>query len=307
MVDCNGPTEAYRLCFREPKNCTAEAIIDTQGTRRKRQTNGGSLDDVFSPSKKIERETKAKEARAAYSNNFKKMNLQKSYTSLFEILWYTQLPCFDVEGVTSSEKDQYGMLKGCFWKGYAVPCSKIFDTFPTDRGMCCTFNMESAEKMFKKGKYQERVLFMQNRDKNLSFDRTTDMPERWFKNNEPVSEAGRSKGLQVILDSHSNLLSGGTVGEDFDGFYAIIDGKNQYPMTTRKTVLLRPGHNNFVSMSATNIESSDIDDIDPEKRKCLFEKDKDMSVHQNYTQSNCLLECQLNYALFKVRNGVIVP
>ena len=59
------------------------------------------------------------------------------------------------------------------------------------------------------------------------------------------------QGLKVILDAHSNLLAAGTVPEDFDGFYAIIDAKDQYPMTTRKSVLIRPGHNNFVSMSAT--------------------------------------------------------
>ena len=99
------------------------------------------------------------------------MNLQKSYSSLFEILWYTQLPCFDVEGVTSDEKNQYGLLKACYWKGMKVPCSKIFKTFPTDQGMCCTFNMDAAEKMFLKGKYQGRVNFMQNRDNEFSFDR----------------------------------------------------------------------------------------------------------------------------------------
>ena len=99
------------------------------------------------------------------------MNLQKSYSSLFEILWYTQLPCFDVEGVTSDEKNQYGLLKACYWKGMEIACSKIFKTFPTDQGMCCTFNMDTAEKMFLQGKYQERVKFMQNRDHEFSFDR----------------------------------------------------------------------------------------------------------------------------------------
>ena len=99
------------------------------------------------------------------------MNLQKSYDSLFEILWHTQLPCFDVAGVTSDEKNQFGLLKRCYWKGMEVPCSKIFRTFPTNQGMCCTFNMDSAERMFQIGKYQDRVSFMQERDKNFSFDR----------------------------------------------------------------------------------------------------------------------------------------
>ena len=106
--------------------------------------------------------------------------------------------------------------------------------------------------------------------------------------------------MKVILDAHSNLLAAGTVPEDFDGFYAIIDAKDQYPMTTRKSVLIRPGHNNFVSMSATKISSNNINDIEPEKRNCYFPWDRKMDVHKNYTQANCMLECQLTYALSKV-------
>ena len=74
--------------------------------------------------------------------------METSYNALFEIMWYTQLPCFDIEGVTSKENDQYGMLKGCFWKGVKMPCSKIFKAFPTDQGMCCTFNMAAANDIF---------------------------------------------------------------------------------------------------------------------------------------------------------------
>ena len=225
------------------------------------------------------------------------MNMEESFPSLFEILWYTQLPCFDVENVTSDYKDQYGMLKGCFWKGLEVPCSKVFDTFLTDQGMCCTFNINKANKMFKKGKYTDMIDFMQKRDQNMSYDRSLKMPNSW----KPISEGGRSKGLQVILDAHSNFLAAGTVPEDFDGFFAIIDSKDQYPMTSRKSVLIRPGHNNFVSMSATKITSNDIKDIKPLKRNCLFPGDRMMNVHNNYSQSNCILECQFTYAFSQVQ------
>ena len=37
------------------------------------------------------------------------MDLEESYKSLFELLWYSQLPCFDVLNITS-EKDDYGKL-----------------------------------------------------------------------------------------------------------------------------------------------------------------------------------------------------
>ena len=37
------------------------------------------------------------------------MDLDKSYPSLFELLWYSQLPCFDVINITTTKADdEYG-------------------------------------------------------------------------------------------------------------------------------------------------------------------------------------------------------
>ena len=36
------------------------------------------------------------------------IDMEKSYTALFELLWYSQIPCFDVENVTSYQEG-YGM------------------------------------------------------------------------------------------------------------------------------------------------------------------------------------------------------
>ena len=81
---------------------------------------------------------------------------EKGYRNLFEILWYKQLPCFDVRNTTSAKNNQHGMIKQCEWKGHSIPCSAIFQTTPTDRGMCCTFNVQEAEKMFKDKEYRVR-------------------------------------------------------------------------------------------------------------------------------------------------------
>ena len=306
LVDCDGDHEAYRLCIREPKDCSSGSPSNV-GKRKKRELNQQkepSLDWIFKDERKskLKLKNEAQKAERNYKKNFKKMDLQKSYPALFEILWYTQLPCFDVEGVTSDYNGQYGMLKSCFWKGREMPCSKVFDTFPTDQGMCCTFNMDKAEKMFKDGKYRDMVQKMQKRDKHLSFDKKS-----WSMEKKLVftSETGISKGLQVILDAHSNLLAGGTVTGDFDGFYGVIDSKDQYPMTSRKSILLRPGHKNLVSMTATKITSKDINHIEPYKRNCFFPDDKEMKVHNNYSQDNCILECQLWYASSKVLKNAL--
>ena len=63
------------------------------------------------------------------------MDLDKSYPSIFELLWYSQLPCFDVKDVTSKKSGQFGLIKGCSWKGVSLPCSAIFNMAPTDRSV----------------------------------------------------------------------------------------------------------------------------------------------------------------------------
>ena len=100
----------------------------------------------------------------------------------------------------------------------------------------------------------------------------------------------------LFVDAHTNFLSGGTVTEDFDGFFAIIDAHDQYPTTTRKTVLLRPGHNNIVSMGATKVTASpDIASVESHKRFCLFPHEKKLEVHKHYSQANCILECAMRF------------
>ena len=39
---------------------------------------------------------------------YQKIDLDKSYQALFEMLWYSQLPCFDVLDVTTTIKEEFG-------------------------------------------------------------------------------------------------------------------------------------------------------------------------------------------------------
>ena len=78
---------------------------------------------------------------------------------------YTQLPCFDINGI-STKADQFGMLKSCIWQGEEFPCSELFRAFPTNQGMCCSFNIKNANEMFQKSQYNQILDAMQSRDKN---------------------------------------------------------------------------------------------------------------------------------------------
>ena len=105
----------------------------------------------------------------------------------------------------------------------------------------------------------------------------------------------------MILDGHNDKVSEATVAEDFDGFYAIIDSDNHYPMINKGSVLIRPGHTNFVGISATKITALDnLRALSIGKRNCLFPEEQELQLFKNYSKANCHLECSLDYALSKV-------
>ena len=43
----------------------------------------------------------------------------------------------------------------------------------------------------------------------------------------PTPKAGRSEGLTVVLDAHTDIVSSSSVYDDFAGFYTVVDSKNQ--------------------------------------------------------------------------------
>ena len=195
--------------------------------------------------------------------------------------------------------DSTGMLKSCIWKGQEYQCNLLFQNVPTDQGMCCSFNMKKAEEMFKESQYQKLVQKMQEEDFNQSIPLNAKI--KIISDDELTPEAGRNKGLQLVLDAHAEKVSGGTIQGDFDGFYATIGPKDQYPLTMKKSILIRPGHNNFVSLAATKITSDEsLKKIDTNQRNCLFSDEMELYYHKNYSKANCDLEGCMLYAMSQV-------
>ena len=63
------------------------------------------------PNKKEERDNQTRNAIRHYDEDFGQIDLKKSYLALFELLWYGQMPCTDVRGVTSETKDELSFIK----------------------------------------------------------------------------------------------------------------------------------------------------------------------------------------------------
>ena len=149
---------------------------DHLGTNEEKNLTTGikTLNLLLDPSKAPERERKAKEAKEKYHQHFDQMDVPKSYKNLFELFWYTKLPCFDVQDVTSkTEEETTSLIKRCSWKGETIDCAAIFVTRPTDRGMCCAFNIEEAEKMFNAKIYANVTSSLQTFDRENSFGTKT--------------------------------------------------------------------------------------------------------------------------------------
>ena len=95
-----------------------------------------------------------------------------------------------------------------------VPTSFIID--PLDilipQGMCCAFNKEDADRIFIDSKYTRILERLESHEKLRAFDKAENLP--WYKD-EPKSQAGRKRGLEVILDAHTDLLTEFSIATDF--------------------------------------------------------------------------------------------
>ena len=110
------------------------------------------------------------------------------------------------------------------------------------------------------------------------------------------SEPGMKKGLRLVLDAHSNLISPGTVYDNFKGFTAIVGDASNFPLTEMNGFLLKTGQENYVSINPIDVVSDyGIKKISPSKRNCLFSDENPLNLFKNYSQANCLLECQLEH------------
>ena len=259
------------------------------------------LNTVFDPWKVEDRNAAIREAKFQYDNEFGSMDVAKSYKSLFEILWYSQLPCFDVKNITSEYRDEMSLIKRCYWKGMRIDCPSIFLTRPTDRGMCCTFNMEKAESIFQESKYATMVSQMQNKDSMNSFE-NHEQPLWYTSAQEPKTQPGQQNGLHLVLDAHTDRVSSGTISDNYRGFITVVDGPDKYPLTTRKSFLVRPGKENYVAINAIRVVAeSGVEKVNETKRDCYFTTEYSLGMHKNYSQSNCLLECFIQFARGKMK------
>ena len=278
------------LSTKEEFSTTKELSVDSV------PENIRKIDLSLDPTKAEERERAENESMQIYDENFGSVEFDKSYGALFELLWYGQMPCFDVKGLTSKAKDELSFLKRCYWKGKLISCTAIFQQRPTDHGMCCSFNMQNAENSFRKSKYTDAISARQMQDAKDAYE-PYKIPKWYTEQNEPKPEAGRDKGLVLIVDGHSNKQSAATVRENFRGFITVVDGREKFPLVSLAKHTTRAGFVNNVDVNAINMQAKpEIRRYKPERRKCYFPDEYQLKIHQKYSRFNCLFECKTEFA-----------
>ena len=116
-------------------------------------------------------------------DSLNRLDLKSAYSAITSTLWNSGMPCHDFDRLDKTKTTS--LLKYCEWKGKQIPCSAIFSTFPTDQGMCCTFNIKAAEQLFS-GETYPRLL------KNLqSSDQSTQI---YSHKDSYFTEPGKNKG-----------------------------------------------------------------------------------------------------------------
>ena len=251
----------------------------------------------MNPDRKEEKDNAIKEKMKILLDLMKRLDQTKAYKSLLSTLWYASLPCYDIENVSGMRDGEKAVLKYCKWKGIPISCSAIFRPFPTDQGMCCSFNMKAADAIFQNGSYSRKISDLQNSDAAASF-KNSSKPDWYLKTSEPTTLPGHNKGLFIVLDAHSDQFTTTSVYNDFDGFMGLINPSRSFPRTFYERFEIKPGHLNSISITAMKIDADDdMKDLNVDDRQCLFSyENSDLHIHQEYSFTNCMFECSILYA-----------
>jgi len=234
-----------------------------------------------------------------YIQDLQGLNYTDNFQSVISHIWYSKLPCYDIQNLTAVNENDASFVKNCYWKGIPILCAAIFLTVPTDSGICCSFNVAAAKDIFTNSLYAQTITNLQMNDRNKTF-------RKELVDQQPVidlsSKAGTNMGLEVTLDAHTDLMDAFSIQSNFDSFTVLVLSPTDFPLTNQRGFRVKRGFHNIVAMSGTIISADDsLRSVTPENRGCLFADEYPLKLYNSYSQTNCLFECTLNYSQEIVR------
>ena len=131
--------------------------------------------------------------RTYVQDNFPFDQIGENFTALFHLLWPSSLPCH-APGPAPGPRSAH-LLQRCVLHGQELDCARLFRPVATDRGICCSFN-------------HRNVL------RDSSFSRLLRSKQHGGGDGDDelhLTDIGKTMGLQVFVDQHSNRVSAGSV------------------------------------------------------------------------------------------------
>ena len=242
-------------------------------------------------------------------NFFENENTKRIFPNLFQLLWHSATPCQATADINEFPLLKVGlprphvllapMSQKCMWKGEERNCSQLFRAVPTDSGMCCSFNLALGLV-------------------DSQYFRLLDLLGGESRPAAGKAMVGRSKGLSVLLDQHSNQKSFGSLSRDSRGMQVLplpwtprcwsVEGRRCLCSGTAASCSSqvwstmwrsagwqsRPGTSPYPPPHPT---SSGVGSVAPNKRGCYFTTEGELRHQLEYTASSCRFEGMLEEAV----------
>ncbi|XP_037826364.1 pickpocket protein 28-like [Lucilia sericata] len=202
-----------------------------------------------------------------------------------------------VQNLLNIASGTYNIIR---WKGIVYyDCLK---RVLTDEGVCYQFNGLQHQDIYKNPDYMsykndESYCYL-NKKRNLSFDEYY-QSQGFSTYLERSTLSSARYGFRVLLDSDTD-------DNDYEctrfkqGFKLFINSPDSIPLTMGNYILVPYSHEVMVTLSPQYITSQkQLWNIEPEKRQCYFNNERNLYFFKIYTQTNCQAECLTNYTIAK--------
>jgi hypothetical protein len=91
------------------------------------------INSLVDKNEKVKQQKSYEGFQKQVKDQIEKSDMTQNFEAYFTMLWYSSLPCSDVDGITSEVDGETASLKSCRWKGVPISCSLIFKKVATDR------------------------------------------------------------------------------------------------------------------------------------------------------------------------------
>ncbi|XP_022217735.2 pickpocket protein 28 [Drosophila obscura] len=188
------------------------------------------------------------------------------------------------------------MLLYCRFNAVEHNCSHLFQQLMTDEGLCCVFNFQPPEFLYKPFSNSRRNLTMQNGFRAVKWNPETGYPDILPAKYYPATAIGTgiTLGFSAVLDAQMReYYCSSTNGP---GFKVYFHNPTEVPVVKEAGLITAIGYETNYRMEVVRAESVPaIRSISRDGRQCLFGNEKELIFYKTYTRLNCENECMAGY------------